>query len=82
MTDAYVIHAGEQAAGIVVRAPGGFHFFAALPALFALEGRLFAGFDDLHRAIDDIRSAARPQPTDRPRANWGRRFHAPIHRAA
>jgi len=82
MTDAYVIHAGEQTAGIIVREPGGFHFFASLPALFALEGRLFSGFGELHRAIDEIQRAAqfrRPHP---PRSNWGRRFHEAGRRAA
>lgn len=82
MTDAYVIHSGEQTAGIVVREQGGFHFFASLPGLFALEGRLFSGLGELHRAIEAIQRATQLRPLHRPRSNWGRRFHESRCRAA
>lgn len=54
MSDAYVIQTAGQTAGIVVRAPGGFQFFASLPVLAGLEGRLFVGLGDVHRAIARI----------------------------
>ena len=80
MTDAYVIHTGEQTAGIVVREQGGFHFFATLPALFALEGRLFSGLGELHQEIERIRRARRAASHARPVT--GRRVHEPTGRAA
>ena len=41
MSDRYIIEVDSQAAGIVVRTPDGYHFFAASPRFSALEGRLF-----------------------------------------
>lgn len=58
MSDAYVIQTAGQTAGIVVRAPGGFQFFASLPALAGLEGHLFPGLGDVHRAIARIEADA------------------------
>ena len=82
MTDAYVIHSGEQTAGIVVREQNGFHFFASLPGLFALEGRLFSGLGELHRAIDAIQRETQLRPLRRPWSHSRHRFHQSGRRAA
>ena len=41
MPDCYIIEVGAQQAGIVVREPEGFRFFAASPRFHQLEGKLF-----------------------------------------
>jgi hypothetical protein len=41
MSDTYIIEVGSQAAGIVVRGPDGYRFFAASHRFNALEGQLF-----------------------------------------
>jgi hypothetical protein len=41
MSDTYIIEVGSQAAGIVVRSPGGYVFFAATHRFNAMEGQLF-----------------------------------------
>jgi hypothetical protein len=50
MSDAYIIEVRSQAAGIVVRNPGGFRFFAATHKFNALEGQLFRTARDAERA--------------------------------
>ena len=41
MSDTYIIEVASQAAGIVVRNPGGYVFFAATHRFNAMEGQLF-----------------------------------------
>ena len=41
MSDTYIIEVGSKAAGIVVRDPDGYRFFAASHRFNALEGQLF-----------------------------------------
>jgi hypothetical protein len=41
MSDTYIIEIGSQPAGIVVRDPGGYRFFAASHRFNRLEGQLF-----------------------------------------
>jgi hypothetical protein len=41
MSDTYIIEVFSQPAGIVVRDPGGYRFFAASHRFNALEGQLF-----------------------------------------
>jgi len=41
MSDTYIIEVGSKAAGIVVRNPDGYRFFAATHRFNALEGLLF-----------------------------------------
>jgi hypothetical protein len=41
MSDTYIIEVSSQAAGIVVRDPGGYRFFAASHRFNRLEGQLF-----------------------------------------
>jgi hypothetical protein len=50
MSDTYIIEVGSQAAGIVVRNPGGYRFFAATRRFNALEGRLFRNAREAEQA--------------------------------
>jgi len=50
MSDTYIIEVSSQAAGIVVRDPGGFRFFAATHRFNALEGQLFRNAREAERA--------------------------------
>jgi hypothetical protein len=50
MSDTYIIEVASQAAGIVVRNPGGYRFFAASHRFNALEGRLFRNAREAERA--------------------------------
>jgi hypothetical protein len=50
MSDTYIIEVGSQAAGIVVRAPGGYRFFAATHRFNRLEGLLFRNAREAERA--------------------------------
>ena len=49
MSDTYIIEVGSQAAGIVVRDPGGYRFFAATHRFNALEGQLFRNAREAER---------------------------------
>ena len=75
MSDAYVIQSAGETAGIVVRARGGFQFFASLPALAGLEGRTFAGLGEVHRAIARIEDEAASR-SRRDLPAWARRPRA------
>jgi hypothetical protein len=50
MSDTYIIEIRSQAAGIVVRNPDGYRFFAASHRFNALEGRLFRNAREAERA--------------------------------
>ena len=50
MSDSYIIEIGSQAAGIVVRGPGGYRFFAASHRFSRLEGQLFRNAREAERA--------------------------------
>ena len=50
MSDSYIIEVGSKTAGIVVRNPEGFCFFAATHRFNALEGQLFRNARDAERA--------------------------------
>jgi hypothetical protein len=50
MSDTYIIEIGSQAAGIVVRNPGGYVFFAATHRFNPLEGQLFRNAREAERA--------------------------------
>ena len=50
MSDTYIIEIRSQAAGIVVRNPGGYRFFAASHRFNALEGQLFRNAREAERA--------------------------------
>jgi hypothetical protein len=58
MSDRYIIEVGSQQAGIVVRGPGGYRFFAALPRFYRLEGRVFRSVRDAERAAQRLAEAA------------------------
>jgi hypothetical protein len=50
MSDTYIIEVSSQAAGIVVRGPDGYRFFAATHRYNPLEGRLFRNAREAERA--------------------------------
>jgi hypothetical protein len=50
MSDTYIIEVGSQQAGIVVRAPGGYQFFAASHRFNRLEGQIFRNAREAERA--------------------------------
>ncbi len=50
MSDTYIIEVHSQAAGIVVRNPGGYRFFAANHRFYQLEGHLFRNAREAERA--------------------------------
>ena len=50
MSESYVIEVSSQTAGIVVRGPGGYRFFAAVPRFSRLEGQVFRNAREAERA--------------------------------
>jgi hypothetical protein len=50
MSDTYIIEVGSKTAGIVVRNPDGYRFFAAPHRFNALEGHLFRNAREAERA--------------------------------
>jgi hypothetical protein len=50
MSDTYIIEVGSEPAGIVVRNPGGYRFFAASHRFNRLEGQLFRNPREAERA--------------------------------
>jgi hypothetical protein len=54
MSDTYIIEVSSQAAGIVVRNPDGFRFFAASHRFNALEGQLFRNAREAERAALEL----------------------------
>ena len=62
MSDTYIIEVSSQAAGIVVRNPGGFRFFAATQRFFSLEGKLFRSAREAERAATLVLNGKRDLP--------------------
>ena len=63
MSDIFIIEVSSQAAGIVVRNPEGFRFFAASHRFNAMEGRLFRNAREAERAaVDSAAGAFRRRP--------------------
>jgi hypothetical protein len=54
MSDTYIIEVGSQPAGIVVRAPGGYRFFAASHRFNRLEGQIFRNAREAERAARQL----------------------------
>jgi hypothetical protein len=50
MSDTYIIEVGSQPAGIIVRAPDGYRFFAATHQFNRLEGQVFRNAREAERA--------------------------------
>ena len=50
MSDIFIIEVGSQAAGIVVRNPDGYRFFAASHRFNSLEGQVFRNAREAERA--------------------------------
>ena len=51
MSDSYIIEVSSQPAGIVVRNPRGFRFFAASQRFHRMEGQLFRSAREAERAV-------------------------------
>ena len=51
MSDSYIIEVGSKTAGIVVRNPEGYRFFAATHRFNALEGQLFRNAREAEHAV-------------------------------
>ncbi len=58
MSDRYIIEVGSQQAGIVVRDPEGYRFFAASQRFYSLEGRVFRNAREAERAAARLIEAA------------------------
>jgi hypothetical protein len=56
MSDTYIIEVGSQPAGIIVRAPGGYRFFAASHRFNRLEGQIFRTAREAERAARQLAS--------------------------
>jgi hypothetical protein len=54
MSDSYIIEVFSQPAGIVVRGPGGFRFFAASRRFDRLVGRVFRNAREAERAARQL----------------------------
>ena len=50
MSDSYIIEVSSEAAGIVVRGPGGYRFYAASHRFSRLEGQIFRNAREAERA--------------------------------
>jgi hypothetical protein len=56
MSDTFIIEVGSQAAGIVVRNPDGYRFFASSHRFNAMEGQLFRNAREAERAARQLAS--------------------------
>lgn len=70
MTDAFVIETPRLTAGIAVREPSGFRFYASDMAFLSLDNRQFRALRELRSAVD--RHADQPRQTPRKRYNHDR----------
>jgi hypothetical protein len=50
MSDSYIIEVGSKPAGIVVRDPDGYRFFAASRRFYPMDGQLFRNAREAERA--------------------------------
>jgi hypothetical protein len=62
MSDRYIIEVNSQAAGVIVRSPEGFRFFAASQRFGRMEGKLYRNASEAERAAlrllnDDLTAA-------------------------
>jgi hypothetical protein len=60
MSDTFIIEVSSKAAGIVVRNPDGFRFFAANHRFNAMEGQLFRNAREAERAAMRLASGGLP----------------------
>jgi hypothetical protein len=60
MSDTYIIEVASQAAGIVVRNPGGYVFFAATHRFNPMEGQLFRNAREAERAARRLANGGLP----------------------
>ena len=60
MSDVFIIEVDSQAAGIVVRNPGGYRFFAASHRFNQMEGQLFRNAREAERAATRLGGGATP----------------------
>jgi len=58
MSDSYIIEVSSEAAGIVVRGPGGYRFYAASHRFSRLEGQVFRNAREAERAARRLASGA------------------------
>ena len=56
MSDSYIIEISSEAAGIVVRGPGGYRFFAASRRFSRLDGLVFRNAREAERAARRLAS--------------------------
>ena len=56
MSDTYIIEIGSQPAGIIVRDPDGYRFFAATHQFNRLEGQIFRNAREAERAARRLAS--------------------------
>jgi hypothetical protein len=61
MSDTYIIEVGSQVAGIVVRNPEGFRFFASSHRFNSMEGQLFRNAREAERAAFRFLSERAPK---------------------
>ena len=57
MPDSYIIEVNSQTAGIVVRNPGGYRFFASSHRFNRMEGQLFRNAREAERAARKLVNA-------------------------
>jgi hypothetical protein len=60
MADTFIIEVSSQPAGIVVRGPGGFRFFAASHRFNRLEGQVFRSAREAERAATRLAGGVLP----------------------
>ena len=60
MSDSYIIEVSSEAAGIVVRGPGGYRFFAASHRFSRLEGQIFRNAREAERAATRLAGGVLP----------------------
>jgi hypothetical protein len=58
MADAYIIEAGDAPAGIAVREPGGFRFYASRHPFYRIENHVFRSLGALRTVLDGIPAGA------------------------